>query len=45
MVETLVKSPTAQDIVGRENMVKLRAYHMEGPFFVKVESAVAYEGE
>ena len=45
VVEALVNSPTGTDILGRENMVKLRAYHMEGPFYVRVESAVAYEGE
>ena len=45
VVETLVKSPTTASVLGNELMVKLRAYHLEGPFFVQVESSVAYEGD
>ena len=43
IVVTLVDSPTAPDIYGHEYFLKLRLYHREGAYYVKVETAVAME--
>ena len=43
VVRTLVNSPTSLDVFGRVYMMKLREYHNQGPYYVTVESAVAYE--
>ena len=43
IVKTLVDSPTAMEIFGRVYFMKIREYHNEGPFYVKVESSVAFE--
>lgn len=44
VIAELVASPTALDTMGAEAMLRIRAYHLEGPFFVQAESAVAYGG-
>ena len=43
VVRTLVNSPTSLDVFGRVYTMKLREYHNQGPYYVTVESAVAYE--
>ena len=43
IVKTLVDSPTAMELFGRVYFVRLKEFEREGPFYVKVESAVAFE--
>ena len=43
VVKTLAESPTSLDIFGRPYHVRLRQFVNEGPFYVRVEAAVAFE--
>ncbi|KAK3088084.1 hypothetical protein FSP39_014467 [Pinctada imbricata] len=45
IVRTLANSPTCQEIFGQPSYVKLKAHFMQGPFFVQVQSEVAFEGD
>ncbi len=45
VVQTLVESPTVQEVFGQPYYTKLRLYEKEGPFYVLTEAAVAFEGE
>lgn len=44
VVKTLVESPTAMNIFERPYYVRLKEFLIEGPFYVRTESAVAMEG-
>ncbi|XP_077865343.1 26S proteasome non-ATPase regulatory subunit 5-like [Saccoglossus kowalevskii] len=45
IVKVLVESPTTADIFGRPYLLRLKEYLREGPFYVKVQSEVAMEGD
>ncbi|KAM8933708.1 26S proteasome non-ATPase regulatory subunit 5 [Pelodytes ibericus] len=44
LVKALVNSPTIAGIFGNQHYLRLRAYHREGPYYIKAISAVAVEG-
>ncbi|XP_014672675.1 PREDICTED: 26S proteasome non-ATPase regulatory subunit 5-like [Priapulus caudatus] len=44
VVKTLVESPTAQDIFGRPDFMRLRGFYADGVYYVKAQHAVAMEG-
>lgn len=43
IVKTLAEAPTTTEIFGRVYLVRLKEYVNEGPFYVRVESSVAFE--
>ena len=43
IVKTLAESPTVVDVFGAPYMMHLKRYQNDGPYFVKVEAAVAFE--
>ena len=43
VIKTLVDSPTTQEIFGNVYFVRLREYVNQGPYYVRVEAAVAME--
>ena len=45
VVCTLAGSPTAVEIFGQPYVVQLKAYCSQGPYYVRVQSEVAMEGE
>ena len=45
IVRTLAESPTTQDIFGQPYFVQLKAYFLQGAFYVQTESQVAFEGD
>jgi 26S proteasome non-ATPase regulatory subunit 5 len=44
IVQTLVESPTAAAVFGQPYFMKLREYHREGAFYLRVQAEVAMEG-
>ena len=45
IIKTLAESPTAAGIFGAPIFMRLRQYVNDGPYYVRVEAAVAYEEE
>lgn len=45
VVSTLANSPTVAEIFGQPYVVQLKVYCNQGPFYVRVQSEVAMEGE
>ena len=45
IVKVLANSPTSREIFGEPYYVKLTAHFKQGPFFVQVQSEVAFEGD
>lgn len=43
-MKALVESPTAAEIFGNPDFLKLKTFYVEGPFYVVSEHAVALEG-
>ena len=43
IVKILAESPTSGDIFGAPYLMRLRHYVNEGPYYVRVEAAVAFE--
>lgn len=43
IIKTLVESPTSLDIFGGPYYVNLKAYFLQGPYYVRVQAEVALE--
>ncbi|KAG9468657.1 26S proteasome non-ATPase regulatory subunit 5 [Eleutherodactylus coqui] len=44
LVKALINAKTTAKVFGNQHYLRLRAYHREGPYYVKAVSAVAVEG-
>ncbi|XP_077140955.1 26S proteasome non-ATPase regulatory subunit 5 isoform X1 [Ranitomeya variabilis] len=44
LVKALISAKTTAEVFGNQHYLRLRAYHREGPYYVKAVSSVAVEG-
>ncbi|KAM4019889.1 LOW QUALITY PROTEIN: 26S proteasome non-ATPase regulatory subunit 5 [Anomaloglossus baeobatrachus] len=44
LVKALINAKTTAEVLGNQHYLRLRAYHREGPYYVKAVSTVAVEG-
>lgn len=44
LVKALINAKTTAEVFGNPHYLRLRAYHREGPYYIKATSTVAVEG-